>query len=81
MGNTGASSRCGAVRSPRTFTQTWGKKPGSDYDGISCQPGLLGAWCLMTKIYVTTHIIYRKYLEHVWIYVNFEKIIRYPRNL
>ena len=40
----------------RTLIQPRRKKPGDDYARISHQPPMLGAWYLITKIYVTTHI-------------------------
>lgn len=54
---------CTKSKGPDT---TWRRKPSDDYNGISCQPSMLTTWYLMTKIYVTTHIIYsgiRNYLD------------------
>lgn len=56
IGNAGASSCFCATHRLRTLVQPRRKKPGDDYARISHQPRMLGAWYLITKIYVTTRI-------------------------
>lgn len=55
VGNAGASSFFCATHRLRTLIQPRRKKPSDDYARISHQPPMLGAWYLITKIYVTTH--------------------------
>ena len=60
-GNAGASPCLCATHRLRTLVQPRKKNPSDDYDRISHQPSMLGAWYLITKIYVTTHIIQQRF--------------------
>lgn len=57
LGNAGASSCLCAIDRRRTLVQPRKNKASDDYDRISHQPSMLGAWYWITQIYVTTHII------------------------